>query len=374
MVTAVALLLSGCFFGGGGDESDVQGSTWETLQTIQVQEPTPTAIPPVLTPTPLPTPIPPPTPVVQSLEQAQNLVWVYLGQCYPLNPEELLANEVQGDWFVRTAVQDQPRQYGLWKVESGTGTIEPQDPVGRNWRSYVDSECSTEQRPASLLIIPTPLPTAVPAPTDVPTPAATPVAPSAVVASNLVWAFLGKCPTIERSQLEATQVKGDWFVKATSGSPQKFGLWKVSAGTGSLDPQDPLARGLSFYIGSQCSRTLLANLYPSTPTPTPAPAPTPTPTPVPPTPTPTPAPTPTPIATPTPVPLVTTPASAVAALWSYLVPCESSITIENLEAALDPRSGLFTVKDKGTVDPRYGVWTVAPVNGAIGPVNFLAKT
>ena len=203
----VVLLLSGCFFGGGGDEEEDQGGTGDAIPTIQAQQPTPTPIPVVPTPTPPPTPIPGPTPVIQSGDQARDLVWVFLGQCFPLDPDELLVNQVQEDWFVRTAGQDQPRQYGLWKVEARVGTIEPQDPVARNWRSYVESDCSPEERPASLLTTPTPLPTATPAPTttpNTPTPPATPVAQSAEEASNQVWVFLGKCISIERAQLGAT--------------------------------------------------------------------------------------------------------------------------------------------------------------------------
>ena len=114
------------------------------------------------------------------------------------------------------------------------GTIEPQDPVARDWRSYIESDCSPEERPASLLTTPTPLPMATPSSVS------TPVAQSAEEASNLVWVFLGKCLSFERAQLEATQVKGDWFVKATTASPQKFGLWRVDTMTGTLAPPGPL--------------------------------------------------------------------------------------------------------------------------------------
>ena len=129
VATVVTLLLSGCFFGGGGDEEEDQGVTGDALQTIQARQAAGTPIPAVPTPTPPPTPTIAPTPVVQSLEQARDLVWVYLGQCFPLDPDELQAKQIKEDWFVRTVGQDQPRQYGLWKVNAAVGTIEPQDPV-----------------------------------------------------------------------------------------------------------------------------------------------------------------------------------------------------------------------------------------------------
>ena len=323
-VTVVTLLLSGCFFGGGGDEEEDQGITGDALRTVQAQQPAGTPTPAVPNPTPPPTPTLGPTPVVQSLEQARDLVWIFLGQCFPLDPDELQANQVQQDWFVRTASRDLPQQYGLWKVNAAVGSFEPQDPVARDWRSYVDSDCSPEERPASLLATPAPLPTATPSPVS------TPVAQSAAEASNLVWVFLGKCLSIDLGQLRATQVRGDWFVKATSESPQEFGLWKVAAATGNLEPQDPLARGLESFVSSQCSPQLFATLFPPTPTPISTPVPTPTPT-------------PTPIPTPTPVPSITTPADAVAAVWGFVVPCATSIDLGDLEAQCDPRSRQFVV-------------------------------
>ena len=258
---------------------------------------TPLGLPATRTPTPGPTS----TPTAQSVEAARNVVWSFVGQCLFLDPNQLDAYLVQGGWFVQASTGSRP-SYGLWRVDAADGGLEAQDPLARDLTSYVDSQCSRELLPAPFL--PTPSPTLSPGPTATPAPTSTPVAQNADEARNLVWVFLGQCFSLDPGQLEALLVRGDWFVKSSGNSAVEYGLWKVDAETGSLEPQDPLARELVSYLDSRCSVELLPAPFVPTPTPTPRPSPTPSPTP---TPTTTPAPTPTPTLTPTPTPSPTPP-------------------------------------------------------------------
>ena len=189
-------------------------------------------------------------------------------------------------------------------------------------------------------------------------PTATPVAQNTDEARNLVWVFLGRCTSLDPSQLDAYQVQRDWFVKASSDSPQEFGLWKVDAKTGTIAPQDPLARELDSFVQSQCSQDLLpASLVP-TPTPRPTATPRPTPTP-----------------TPTPIPLVTKPEDAVAALWAYLVECFPNLAITDLQAQFDPSKGEWVVIEQIVEDPLdYPVWRVRQPDGRVPPENVAART
>ena len=223
------------------------------------------------------------------------------------------------------------------------GSYEPQDPVARDWRSYVDSDCSPEERPASLLATPAPLPTATPSPVS------TPVAQSAAEASNLVWVFLGKCLSIDLGQLRATQVRGDWFVKASGEvSPIEYGLWKVDAVTGSLEPQDPLGRAAKAYVESQCNSEKLPAPFVPTAIPTPTTAPT---------------------ATPVPTPVAQKGEQARNLVWAYLGTCADLFV-----AQLEP----FQVKDDWFVQTsinspvQYGLWKVDSASGTIDPHDLLA--
>ena len=226
-----------------------------------------------------PTPVTGDTPVVQSMDEARHLVWVYLGQCFSFAPGQLDAHLVQGDWFVRSSSGLPPQtpqarsarrtptpspapgslpDYGLWKVDADTGDIEPQDPLARDLKLYVDSQCSPELRPAPFL--PTPTSTSLPPPTG------TPVAQSMEEARYLLWAHLSRCISFDPSQLKADLVEREWFVRASSESPQEFGIWRVNATTGSLEPHDTLARGWESFVESQCNPEVFATLFTPTPT------------------------------------------------------------------------------------------------------------
>lgn len=197
-----------------------------------------------------------------------------------------------------------------------------------------------------------------------PLPTATPVAQTVEDARNLVWVYLTQCSTFDPTQLEGYLVKDDWYVKATSKSPVQFGVWRVDASTGDLEPHDVLARQWQPYIESSCSPEAAERLFSASPTPTPTVGPSPIPTR-------TPRPTNTPTPVPTATPVVPQTNDAVASLWSYLVKCFPNAELEDLEAVLDPVSNQYVVKDRDEI--QYGVWRVNRSDGSIIPDNAWAR-
>ena len=340
------------------------------------------------------------TPVAHTLNDARKLIWSYLGRCFSLDLDQLDATRVKGDWFVKASSEISPVAYGLWKVDAGSGSLEPQDPLGRAVETYVKSQCNSEDLPASF--VPTATPTTAPTPTTGPTatpaPTATPVVQKGDQARNLVWAYLGTCADLFVAQLEPYQVKEDWFVKSASDSPVKYGLWRVDSASGTIDPHDRLAGRWDTVIQSECDREVFESLLPPTPTPTLRPTPTPTPlptaTPIPtprptatprptrtprPTPTPKPTATPRPTSTPTPIPptptpgpRVTKPGEAEASLWGYLVPFCKLVRVEDFEATWVPSQQEYVVVTKETARQRYGIWTVQRLDGAVAPADSQA--
>lgn len=262
------ILVSSCAIGGGGgDEEGVDATPLpDFFQTIEPETPTLGATNGQATPGPRTTQ----TPVALTLDDARNLVWSYLGRCLALDPEQLDANQVRGNWFVKATAGVAPLAYELWRVDAGTGSIDPQDPLGREVDSYVKSRCEPNLLPA--LFVPTPTPTI--APTNTPAPTPTPVVQRGEQARNLVWAYLGTCADLFVAQLEPFQVRDDWFVKSSGISPVQYGLWKVDSPSGAVDPRDPLARRWESYIQSDCDQDVFVNLFPPTPTPVPTPTPT----------------------------------------------------------------------------------------------------
>ena len=130
----------------------------ETLVTFSTPGPTPS-------PTPAATPESTPTPIAQTMEEARELVWVYLSQCIFFEPVQLGGHLVRGDWFVQ-ASSNAAREYGVWKVDPATGSLEPHDGLARDLQSLVEARCSDE---AYATLFP-PTPTPVPAPTTFPHP------------------------------------------------------------------------------------------------------------------------------------------------------------------------------------------------------------
>ena len=227
---------------------------------------------------------------------------------------------------------------------------------GGNDESTGDEPATGDNNQAQLTPSPVPTPTLPPetTPTITPTPQPTQATPDEVGARNVVWVYLAECAPIELTQLQANLIQGDWYVRASTGSTREYGVWKVNAAAGSLQPHDTRAREWESFVSSRCIRKgeAFTTLFPPTPTVVPTATPIPTPTAVPtatpdPTPTPVPTPTftptPTPVPTPTPTPIVGVADIAVTALWAHLVKCYSEIRVEDLEARWNPATGEWVV-------------------------------
>ena len=172
---------------------------------------------------------------------------------------------------------------------------------------------------------------------------ATPLIRSADQARNLVWIHLSRCVSFEASELETSKVQEDWFVKASTGSATGFGLWKVGASTGDLQPYDLSARNWASYVEAECSPEVSEAVFTHTPVPTST-------------------------STPVPPPVVTDVDTAVTALWAHLVKCAPGLQIEAFEARLNPAEGEWVVTTRTGDETDYGVWTVGQ-DGSISPGN-----
>ena len=236
-----------------------------TPEPTKTPRPTPTAraspslstrtLPPTPTPTPTATPLPTPTAVpVANQTEARNLVWAYLSQCVSLDLQQLEAVPVREVWLVQIPA-GRPQKYGIWKVHSSTGGLEPHNLLARQWQSTIESQCDPEELAALLppTPTPTPQPTSTPTPTPTPTPGLTPTPtptprPTAVLRSTsdavaTLWAYLVGCfPALSTSDLESTldPPSGEYIVKDRASNV--YGVWRVRPDDGSISPDNAQAR------------------------------------------------------------------------------------------------------------------------------------
>ena len=156
-------------------------------------------------------------------------------------------------------------------------------------------------------------------------------------ARNLIWVYLSQCISFDVDQLQAELVRDDWYVKAASGSPQGYGIWRVNAFSANLDTHDHAARQWKSYINSECDPDVPIS-----------------------------------ISTPAPTPVITDPAQAVVTLWTYLAKCYSELPVADLQATWDPGKGDWVVITGPGAETDYGVWRVQR-NAVIFPDNFEAR-
>lgn len=155
-------------------------------------------------------------------------------------------------------------------------------------------------------------------------------------ARNLVWVHLSQCINFAASDLQATQITGDWFVKSTGESERRTGLWKVGAAAGAVEPYDVLSRQWQRVVESECSAESLSALTTPTPVPTATPA-------------------------------IADGARAVAVVWSYVAQCLPDTPLENFEATLSPVLNQWVVTTKAESLTDFGAWTVDAATGALAP-------
>jgi hypothetical protein len=163
----------------------------------------------------------------------------------------------------------------------------------------------------------------------------------AAEARDLVWAFLSQCVSFRADELEAHEIKGEWFVQAAGENPNKFGVWKVDLVTGGVHPHNIRAREWSPLVNSECSEEVFSELT--------APAPA--------------------------TMLdsgITEEGQAVTAVWARLVRCYPALDTNNLQATLNPVKAEWIVTARPEIPTNYGVWAVK-VNGIVSPHNRQAQ-
>lgn len=161
-------------------------------------------------------------------------------------------------------------------------------------------------------------------------------------ARDLVWAYLSQCVGLTPAELEAHEIRGEWFVQATGDSPDKYGLWKVDPATGAVQPHNIRAREWDPLVNPDCTRELFNGFF-----------------------------------TPTPPPLlnsaVTEANHAVTTLWAALVKCHPALRVEELQATLNSAKAEWVVTTKPEAHTNYGIWIVQG-DGSIIPFNRQAQT
>ena len=298
MIAMGALLVASCNALGGDD-----AATEPAEGLLSEVRPTSTPVP-----TPTDTPAPEPTLGAGSAEEARNLVWVYLSQCIAFEVVQLQANLVKGDWYVKATI-DSPQEYGIWRVNAATGSVETHDTSARQWRSYVDSQCDPDK------------------PVAIRTPAPTPLITEASQAVATVWTYLAKCfSDLPPEDLQATRDPGtgEWVVITKPGAETDYGVWRVQRDA-SIFPDNYQAGIRQEEVrGETCTLIL------------------------------------------------TTTGDAVATLWTYLIKCFSGLTFDDLKATWDASESEWIVSTKPTALTDHGVWRVRR-DAKLFPVNSQAR-
>jgi len=175
-------------------------------------------------------------------------VWARLSQCVSLDLKQLEAVPVREGWLVQIPA-GRPQKYGIWKVDSSTGGLEPHNLLARQWQSAIESQCDPEEvaalLPPTATPTPTPMPTSTPGltPTPTPTPRPTAVLRSTSDAVATLWAYLVGCfPALSTSDLESTldPPSGEYIVKDRASNV--YGVWRVNPDDGSISPDNAQAR------------------------------------------------------------------------------------------------------------------------------------
>ena len=160
-------------------------------------------------------------------------------------------------------------------------------------------------------------------------------------AIDLVWAFLSQCVSLSVDNLKARQINGQWFVQASGEDPDRYGVWKVGPGTGSVEAHNIRPRQWAPQINPECTQEDFAQFYVATPAP-PAGA------------------------------GITDAEQAITSLWATLMKCYPAIQTGNLQATLNPASAEWIVTGKPEITTNYGVWAVRS-NGEVVAHNRQAQ-
>ena len=128
-----------------------------------------------------------------------------------------------------------PLDYGAWRIDAATGTVQPHDTVARNVQPFVESNCDEEL--FETVFPPTPSPVPSPPP---PTPTPTPITAEEAVAA--VRFYLASClPDIAESNITALRepTSGDWrVIEELQDDPDEDRVWRVDGVDATVTPNN----------------------------------------------------------------------------------------------------------------------------------------
>lgn len=169
-----------------------------------------------------------------------------------------------------------------------------------------------------------------------------PVALSKDTAQKLLWVYLSQCITFESTDIEASQVNDEWFVRAKLQSPYKTGLWRIGIGGKEIEPYDNLAKEWKDLIQTGCDPDRVTMLT-------------------------------------TPRSYVTNESEATVVLWSYLITCFSDLKLDEVISRSNPVQGEWIVATEEVELSRvprpinFGVWTLNASTAVLTPKDGLAQ-
>ena len=173
-------------------------------------------------------------------------------------------------------------------------------------------------------------------------PTTVPVILSQDTAQKLLWVYLSQCITFESTDIEASQVSNEWFVRAKLQSPYKTGLWRIAIGSKEIEPYDGLAKEWQDLILTGCDPDRVTMLA-------------------------------------TPRSYVTNESDATVVLWSYLITCFSDLKMDEVVSRSNPVQGEWIVTTKEVELSRvprpinFGVWTLNASTAVLTPKDGLAQ-
>ena len=173
-------------------------------------------------------------------------------------------------------------------------------------------------------------------------PTTVPVALSKDTAQKLLWVYLSQCITFESTDIEASQVSGEWYVRAKLQSPYKTGLWRIAIGSKEIEPYDSLAEEWKDLIQTGCDPDRVTMLT-------------------------------------TPRSYVTNESEAAVVLWSYLITCFSDLKLDEVVSRSNPVQGEWIVATEEVELSRvprpinFGVWTLNASTAVLKPKDGLAQ-
>ena len=155
-------------------------------------------------------------------------------------------------------------------------------------------------------------------------------------ARDLAWAYISQCITFASSELGATQIAGNWYVKGNGAATRDYGFWEIDAATGKVAPHDSQSRRWESAVAAGCSPDSVQAIATRTQ-------------------------------------IIPDAAGASASVWSFLVQCVPTLLRESFEATFDPAQGKWVVVTKLESSDQFGTWMVDAESGTLDAYTQLSR-